>query len=100
MGKKEHKYRSFFVLTDHPTNKSNKKAICVCCIEANGCEVAKANKDCWTTNTLKCCKLHLKNCSNFSSKYTDEKRAEILASDEEEVNLVQKKLRTTYASKY
>ncbi|CAG8767825.1 2565_t:CDS:1, partial [Racocetra fulgida] len=41
-----HEYRSYFVLTDYSTNKSNKKAICVCCIEVNKYEVAKAKKDC------------------------------------------------------
>ncbi|CAG8712088.1 9401_t:CDS:1 [Dentiscutata erythropus] len=100
MGKKEHKFRSFFTLTEHPTNKSNKKAICICCIEANGYEIAKDNKDCWTTNIFKYCKLYLKNCLNFSSKYIEEEQVEILALDEEEINSIKKKSCTTYNSKY
>ncbi|RIB02753.1 hypothetical protein C2G38_2226955 [Gigaspora rosea] len=47
---------------------------------------------------FKYCKIYLKNCPNFLSKYTKEERAKILASDKKEVNLVQKKLRTTYAN--
>jgi hypothetical protein len=79
MGKKPHPFRPYFELISNPNNKSNKFALCLCCIEEYTRSVALTKKECRVINKAKPCHDHLKKCENFKKRYSEREYAEILA---------------------
>ena len=71
--KKSHNFREFFVLVKSDTNKSNAKAVCICCMQrVGGLAIAQVTSGCFTSNKARLCHNHLANCENFKSTYTKE----------------------------
>ena len=79
MGKQPHPFRPYFELILNPNNKTNKYAICLCCIEEYTRNIAITKKECRVTNKAKFCHDHLANCKNFKKRYNEREYAEILA---------------------
>jgi hypothetical protein len=79
MGKLPHPFRPYFELIFNPNNKTNKYAVCLCCIEEYTRNVAITKKECRVTNRVKSCYDHLANCKNFKKRYNEKEREEILA---------------------
>ena len=63
-GKQPHPFRPYFELVTNPDNKTNKYAICFCCIEEHTRNVAITKKKCCVTNSAK---LYLASCKNFKN---------------------------------
>ena len=78
MGKDPHPFRPYFELITNPNNKSNKFAICLCCIEEYTRNVAITKKECYVINKAKSCHDHLKQCENFKKRYNESEYTEIL----------------------
>ena len=78
-GKSPHPFRPYFELMSNPNNKTNKYAVCLCCIEEYTRNVAITKKECRVTNRAKSCYDHLASCKNFKKRYNEEEREEILA---------------------
>jgi hypothetical protein len=81
MGKQPHPFRPFFELVSNPNNKTNKYAVCLCCIEEYTRNVAITKKECCVFNKAKYCRDHLASCENFNKRYDESERVEILALD-------------------
>ena len=79
MGKHPHSFRPYFELVSNPNNKTNKYAVCLCCIEEHTRTIAITKKECHVTNKAKFCYDHLLNCENFKKRYDERECAEILA---------------------
>ncbi len=79
MGKSPHPFCPYFELVLNPNNKTNKYAVCLCCIEEYTRNIAITKKECHVTNRVKSCHDHLTNCENFKKRYNEEEREEILA---------------------
>jgi hypothetical protein len=79
MGKPTHPFRPYFELISNPNNKTNKYAVCLCCIEEYTRNIAVTKKECRVTNKAKFCHDHLANCENFKRRYNEKECAEILA---------------------
>ncbi|CAG8753159.1 27551_t:CDS:2 [Gigaspora margarita] len=61
-------------------NKSNAKAVCICCIQkVEGLAIAQVTPECFTSNKAKLCHNHLANCKNFKNSYSNEEAIEILS---------------------
>ena len=86
MGKPSHPFRPYFELIPNPNNKSNKFAVCLCCIEEYTQSIAITKKECRVINRAKLCHDHLKKCENFKKRYTEQEYAEILALSYENNN--------------
>ncbi|CAG8447473.1 382_t:CDS:2 [Cetraspora pellucida] len=69
MGRKRHMLTDFFIIMDKKANKSNKFAVCKCCIEGSIYEEAYKNR---ITNTQRECRRHLNSCQFFIAKYPNE----------------------------
>ena len=49
--KKNHNFWEFFVLVKNDTNKSNAKAVCICCMQkVGGLAIAQITSGCFTSN--------------------------------------------------
>src|SRR4051795_947904 len=79
MGKQPHPYRPYFELVSNPNNKTNKYAVCLCCIEEYTRNIAITRKECRVSNKAKYCHDHLTSCENFKKRYDERECAEILA---------------------
>jgi|SRR6185369_223242 len=78
--KKSHNFREFFVLVKSDTNKSNAKAVCICCMQrVGGLAIAQVTSGCFTSNKARLCRNHLANCENFKLTYTNEEVERILS---------------------
>jgi hypothetical protein len=67
MGKQPHPFRPYFELVTNPDNKTNKYALCLCCIEEHTRNVAITKKECRVTNRAKLCYDHLASCENLKN---------------------------------
>ena len=77
---KSHNFREFFVLVKNDTNKSNAKAVCICCMQkVGGLTIAQVTSGCFTSNKTRLCHNHLANCENFKLTYTKEEVEKILS---------------------
>ena len=76
--KNGHSFHPYFELILNP-NKTNKHAVCLCCIEEYTRNIAITKKECHVTNRAKTCHDHLANCKNFKKRYNEEECEEILA---------------------
>src|SRR5437763_1622013 len=64
--KKSHNFREFFTLVKNDNNKSNAKAVCICCSQnIGGLAIAQVTTGCFTSNKARLCRNHLANCKNF-----------------------------------
>src|SRR4051794_41901037 len=78
--KQPHNFREFFILIKNDVNKSNAKAVCICCSQKiGGLAVAQVTPGCYTSNKAKLCRSHLANCENFKTAYSEEEISEILS---------------------
>ncbi len=79
--KRSHNFREFFILVKNDNNKSNAKAVCICCSQKTdgGLAVAQVTLGCFTSNKARLCRNHLANCENFRNSYSKEEIAEILS---------------------
>ena len=67
-----HNFREFFILVKNDKNKSNAKAVCICCSQkiSGGLAVAQITPGCFTSNKARLCCNHFANCENFKLTYT------------------------------
>ncbi|CAB4436770.1 unnamed protein product [Rhizophagus irregularis] len=79
MGKQPHPFRPYFELVSNPNNKTNKYAVCLCCIEEYTRNIAITKKKCRVSNKAKYCRDHLASCENFKKRYDERECAEILS---------------------
>jgi len=79
MWKQPHPFCPYFELVTNPDNKTNKYAVCLCCIEEYTRNVAITKKECRITNKAKLCYDHLASCENFKNRYNEKECEEILA---------------------
>lgn len=79
MGKQPHPFRPYFELVSNPNNKTNKYAVCLCCIEEYTRNIAITKKECRVSNKAKYCRDHLASCENFKKRYDERECAEILS---------------------
>ena len=79
IGKQPHSFCPYFELVTNPDNKTNKYAVCLCCIEEYTRNVAITKKECHVTNKAKLCYDHLASCENFKNWYNEKECEEILA---------------------
>jgi hypothetical protein len=85
--KQPHNFREFFTLVKNETNKSNAKAVCICCSNKNGgLQAAQNIPGCFTSNRARLCRAHLANCDNFKNAYTEEEVRHILSRSVSEDN--------------
>jgi hypothetical protein len=78
--KKSHNFREFFTLVKNDNNKSNAKAVCICCSQnVGGLAIAQVTPECFTSNKARLCRNHLANCENFKNSYSKEEITEILS---------------------
>ncbi|CAB4419113.1 unnamed protein product [Rhizophagus irregularis] len=78
--KKSHNFWEFFTLVKNDNNKSNAKAVCICCSQnVGGLAIAQVTPGCFTSNKARLCRNHLANCENFKSSYSKEEITEILS---------------------
>jgi hypothetical protein len=78
--KKSHNFREFFTLVKNDNNKSNAKAVCICCSQnVGGLAIAQVTPGCFTSNKARLCRNHLVNCENFKISYSKEEITEILS---------------------
>jgi hypothetical protein len=75
-----HNFREFFNLVKNDNNKSNAKAVCICCSEkVGGLAIAQVTPGCFTSNKARLCRNHLASCENFKASYSKEEINEILS---------------------
>jgi hypothetical protein len=79
MGKQPHPFRPYFELVSNPNNKTNKYAVCLCCIEEYTRNIAITKKECRVSNKANYCRDHLASCENFKKRYDERECAEILS---------------------
>jgi hypothetical protein len=91
MGKQPHPFRPYFELIPNPNNKSNKYAVCLCCIEEYTRSVALTKKECRVVNKTKSCHDHLAKCENFKKRYNEREYAEILALSSDDNNKIKER---------
>ncbi|CAB4391235.1 unnamed protein product [Rhizophagus irregularis] len=78
--KESHNFWEFFTLVKNDNNKSNAKAVCICCSQnVGGLAIAQVTPGCFTFNKTRLCRNHLTNCENFKSLYSKEEITEILS---------------------
>ena len=77
----QHNFQEFFILVKNDNNKSNAKAVCICCSQkvVGGLAVAQVIPGCFTSNKARLCRNHLANCENFKASYSEEEVIEILS---------------------
>ncbi|RGB32842.1 hypothetical protein C1646_669814 [Rhizophagus diaphanus] len=88
MDKPPHLFRPFFELVSNPNNKSNKFAVCICCIEEYTHNIAITKKECCIINKVKSCYDHLAKCENFKKRYSESEYTEILTLNSNDGNKV------------
>lgn len=88
MGKPPHPFRPYFELISNPNNKSNKFAVCLCCIEEYTRNIAITKKECHVINKVKSCYDHLAKCENFKKRYSESEYTEILTLNSNDGNKV------------
>ncbi|PKY26484.1 hypothetical protein RhiirB3_513536, partial [Rhizophagus irregularis] len=88
MGKPPHPFRPYFELISNPNNKSNKFAVCLCCIEEYTRNIAITKKECRVINKVKSCYDHLAKCENFKKRYSESEYTEILTLNSNDGNKV------------
>jgi hypothetical protein len=93
MGKPTHPFRPYFELISNPNNKSNKFAVCLCCIEEYTRNIAVTKKECRVINRAKSCHDHLEKCENFKKRYSEREYTEILAlSHDNDINKIKESI--------
>ncbi|CAG8685028.1 6094_t:CDS:2 [Rhizophagus irregularis] len=88
MGKLPHPFRPYFELISNPNNKSNKFAVCLCCIEEYTRNIAITKKECRVINKVKSCYDQLAKCENFKKRYSESEYTEILTLNSNDGNKV------------
>lgn len=78
MGKQPHPFCPYFELVSNPNNKTNKYAVCLCCIEEYTQNIAITKKECHVSNKANYCRDHLASCENFKKRYDERECMEIL----------------------
>ncbi|PKB99022.1 hypothetical protein RhiirA5_430404 [Rhizophagus irregularis] len=79
MGKQPHPFHLYFELVSNLNNKTNKYAVCLCCIEEYTRNIAITKKECCIFNKAKYYHDHLASYENFKERYDEKKCAEILS---------------------
>ncbi|CAG8821603.1 27258_t:CDS:1, partial [Racocetra persica] len=78
-GKPPHQLSEYFyVIPNEWANKSNRKYICLACMEAVGRDFALQDESLKITNTLCYCANHLKDCSYFAAKHSSKQIQNII----------------------
>ncbi|CAG8751326.1 6050_t:CDS:1, partial [Rhizophagus irregularis] len=65
MGKQPHPFHLYFELVSNLNNKTNKYAVCLCCIEEYTRNIAITKKECCIFNKAKYYHDHLASYENF-----------------------------------
>ena len=64
--KKSYNFWEFFTLVKNDNNKSNAKAVCICCSQnVGGLAIAQVTPECFTSNKARLCRNHLANCETL-----------------------------------
>ena len=87
MGKQPHPFCLYFELISNPNNKTNKYAVCICCIEEYTQNIAITKKECHV-NKVKFCYDHLANCEILKKWYDESECAEIFALGNDDNNKI------------